>query len=206
MLEDSPVLTYDPQTYEVTWYIDRNSKEYIPTLASTLVQLHGISQQEAVTHGIRLTTHEIIRQEIRDKLEKVKNALPLSAQLEERWRSWLSNDSLWPDFTCFIHGDLFAGHILAEPDGRITGIIDWSEGQSGDPAVDFSGHLAAFGEESLKELIACYEKAGGKVWDSLFAQVVERHAASPLFYAYFAIKTQSPEHIEAAKAQLNPVA
>ncbi|MCC5618809.1 hypothetical protein LC605_27725 [Nostoc sp. CHAB 5836] len=47
-----------------------------------------------------------------------------------------------------------------------------------------------------------YEKSGGKVWESIFEHSVERHSASPLNYAIFAIKTKMDEHINAAKVQL----
>ena len=45
----------------------------------------------------------------------------------------------------------------------ISGVIDWSESHVGDPSMDFTGHLAAFGKEGLKELIGAYEAAGGRM-------------------------------------------
>lgn len=68
--------------------------------------------------------------------------------------------------------------------------------------MDFSGHLSVFGEERLKNLVALYEKLGGRVWDGLLAQATERQAASALQYGYFAVTTDSDVHREAAKAQL----
>ncbi|GIU32815.1 hypothetical protein TUM3792_45520 [Shewanella sp. MBTL60-007] len=59
-----------------------------------------------------------------------------------------------------------------------------------------------FGEESLKNLIAAYEKQGGEVWDKLFEQAVERAAAAPLAYGYFALETQDEIHLSSAKLQL----
>ncbi len=72
----------------------------------------------------------------------------------------------------------------------------------GDPSVDFSGHIGVFGEQSLRDLIYWYKRFGGKVWENLFEQSVERYSASPLNYAIFAIKTNMNEHINAAKGQL----
>jgi aminoglycoside phosphotransferase (APT) family kinase protein len=40
----------------------------------------------------------------------------------------------------FIHGDLGAEHVFVH-DGRITGVIDWSDAALGDPALDH-GRLA----------------------------------------------------------------
>jgi len=109
---------------------------------------------------------------------------------------------LWPDFTAFIHGDLYAGHVMANPEGVVSGIIDWSTGHVSDLSQDFSGHLTVFGEKGLKELINEYEKQGGKVWDQLYEQAIERVAAAPLAYGFFAIETQDENHITAAKTQL----
>lgn len=202
LLENKPVITFDPETYEVTWNIDQERSRFVHSLAGVLVQLHQIPVQEAESIGIKSLTPDQLRQEVAANVETVRRELGISAALETRWRAWLDNDGLWPDFTTFIHGDLYAGHMLATNDGEITGIIDWSEGQVSDPSIDFSGHISVFGEESLKELIRCYEKSGGKVWDNLFEQAVERHAAASLSYGVFAINTGSDKHIEAAKAQL----
>jgi hypothetical protein len=68
--------------------------------------------------------------------------------------------------------------------------------------IDFSGHIPVFGAQSLKDLLHWYEKFGGKIWEHIFEQSVERHSASPLNYAIFAIRTNEDEHINAAKGQL----
>lgn len=45
---------------------------------------------------------------------------------------WI-NDVLWPNFTRFIHGDLYAGHVLTHTSGKVSGIIDWSNMPSPHP-------------------------------------------------------------------------
>lgn len=132
---------------------------------------------------------------------KRKNA-GISTELETRYKKWLDNDALWPDYTGFIHGDLYAGHVLTNKEGIVSGIIDWSTAQINDISQDFSGHVSIFGEESLKVLIIEYQKQGGKVWDKLYEQAVERAAAAPLAYGFFAVETQVETHIKGAKVQL----
>ena len=202
LLENPPVITFNPETYEVLWNIDQENSGIVSSLAEVLVELHRIPIQEAVAIGVKSQTPEMVRREISQNIENVKREIGISAALETRWRSWVDNDSLWSDFSTFIHGDLYAGHILADKHGKVSGIIDWSEGQVGDPSVDFSGHIAVFGEESLRELINRYEKCGGKVWEKMFEQTVERHSAAPLNYAVFALNTNNNEHINAVKTQL----
>lgn len=202
LLDDRPVITFDPETYEVMWNIDPKDSCIVSSLAKVLVELHQISVDEAASIGTKFLTPQRVRQKVSDDIETVKREMGISTELETRWRKWVDTDYFWPDFSTFIHGDLYAGHILTDRSGKIGGIIDWSEGQVGDPSVDFSGHITVFGEQSLRDLIDEYKKFGGKVWESLFEHAVERHAASPLNYAIFAIKTKMDEHINAAKSQL----
>jgi len=202
LLTDRPVLTFDATTYEVTWYMDRESPLFVPSLAKVLVELHQVSAAQAAASGLPIHTPTSLRQEIAERIVIVKEALGISEALEWRWQKWLDNDVLWPDFTTFVHGDLYAGHILASPEGEVTGLIDWSEGQVSDPSMDFSGHQAVFGDDSLRALVKQYEQLGGRVWDEMVAQAIERQAASPLQYGYFAVRTDSGVHREAAKIQL----
>lgn len=205
LLKDKPALTFDAESYDVTWNIDQQSPDYITTLAKTLVELHNISEMDAVAHGLKILSPDDLRPEISNRLQLVKSELGISEALETRYRMWLDNDALWPNFTRFIHGDLYAGHILTTNQGIVTGIIDWTTGQVSDPAMDFSGHVSVFGEESLKQLISDYEIQGGKVWGKLFEQAVERAAAAPLAYGIFAVETQDEKHIAGAKEMLSPV-
>lgn len=202
LLESKPALTFDAETYEVTWNIDQNDSAYIPTLAKVLVELHQIPAQEAEQAGLTIHTASSARQEVADRLERVSKEIGIGATLEARWKTWLNNDRLWPDFSTFIHGDLYAGHVLADLEGAVKGIIDWSEGQVSDPAIDFAGHISAFGQESLKELISRYSESGGQTWNGMFEHIVERNAAAPLNYAIFALDTKNDTHLQAVKAQL----
>lgn len=202
LLDGKPALTFDTNTYEVYWNMDQNSQEYVSSLAKVLAELHAIPQEDVVQHDLKVLTPEQVRVEISDRLDLVKSELGLSLELEKRYRNWLDNDRLWPDFTRFIHGDLYAGHVLTHSNGEVSGIIDWSTAHVSDIAQDFSGHFSVFGEASLQSLIEEYEKQGGRIWDKLFEQTVERAAAAPLAYGFFAVETQDTVHLEAAKTQL----
>jgi len=202
LLDGKPALIYDAETYEVTWNMSKDSELYIPTLAKALLELHSIPKQEVLRNELKVLTPEQVRNEISERLFLVKSELGISAELENRYQKWMDSDVLWPNFTKFIHGDLYAGHTLTHGNGEVCGIIDWSTAQVSDIAQDFSGHVTVFGEESLKALISEYAKQGGEVWDKLFEQAIERAAAAPLAYGYFALETQDEIHLNAAKLQL----
>ena len=202
LLHDPPALTFDAETYAITWNMDAQAPRYITSLAEILVELHRIPIDGLAKKGIKCCTIAKARQELIEQIKLVKQELGIATSLEKRWLQWVNNDLLWPDFTAFVHGDLYAGHVLVDANAVVTGIIDWSEGQGNDLSMDFAGHVAAFGEDSLKKLIIAYERCGGRVWDTLFAQAVERHAASALRYAVFAIMTRDENHLKAVKVQL----
>lgn len=202
LLKDKPALSFHEKTYEVTWNMDEHSPNYVPSLAKALVELHGIPADDVLEKGLKIMKPADLRPEIAARLQLVKSELGISEELENRYQKWLDNDVLWPDFTAFIHGDLYAGHVMANPEGVVSGIIDWSTGHVSDLSQDFSGHMTVFGENGLKELISEYEKQGGRVWDRLYEQAVERAAAAPLAYGFFAVETQDVNHITAAKTQL----
>lgn len=205
LLEGKPALTFDSETYEVTWNMDKDNPEYTPSLAKVLVALHAVPEKEVLANGLKVMSPEEVRNEIVERIQMVKSELGMSKELEERYNRWADNDALWPNFTGFIHGDLYAGHVLTYADGRVSGIIDWSTAHVSDIAQDFAGHYNIFGEESLRELIGEYERQGGRVWDRLFEQSVERAAASPLAYGFFAIETQDDVHRQAARVQLGSI-
>ena len=202
LLKDNPALTFHEVTYEVTWNMDQQSPNYAPSLAKALVELHSIPANDVREHDLKVMKPDELRPEIAERLHLVKSELGISEELEKRYRKWLDNDALWPDFTAFIHGDLYAGHVMANREGVVSGIIDWSTAHVSDISQDFSGHANVFGADGLKELIAAYEKQGGRVWNRLFDQAVERAAAAPLAYGFFAVETQDEKHIAGAKAQL----
>ncbi|NGM66892.1 Mph(E)/Mph(G) family macrolide 2'-phosphotransferase [Sphingobacterium sp. SGR-19] len=202
LLKDKPALTYDGVTYEVTWNMDKDSPNYVPSLAKVLVELHHIPASEVSVKNLKIKTTTDLKKEIENQLRLVKSEIGISEELEARYKTWLNNDSLWPKFTKFIHADLYAGHILTDNNNEVSGIIDWTTAHVGDPAMDFAGHLNVFGEESLKQLIEEYEKQGGQIWDRIFEQTVERAAAAALAYGFFAVETKSDLHIQGAKKML----
>ncbi|HRI82641.1 MAG TPA: macrolide 2'-phosphotransferase [Opitutaceae bacterium] len=202
LLANLPVLTFDPETHGIIWHLEQNNSRFVSSLARVLVELHAIPAKKAVAIGLKSSSPQMFRQQMLHDIATVKREIGISAELEGRWLKWVDTDRLWPGFSSFIHGDLYAGHVLASNSGEVSGIIDWSEAQVGDPSVDFAGHMAVYGEQGLRDLIRCYEKSGGRIWETVVEHTVERHSASPLKYAVFAIQAKLDVHIQAAKSQL----
>lgn len=202
LLKNVPALSVDGVTHQLTWNMDSKSKKFVSSLAAILVDLHKTPTEEAMTAGLTLYSPEQVRLGISEDLQRVKLELGISAQKEMQLQAWIDNESLWPPFSVLVHGDLYAGHTLVNKDGMITGIIDWSEAKVNDPSLDFAGHLAVFGEDSLEDLINEYQKAGGTTWPSLLDHTKERNSASFLSFAIFALNSGEDGLIATAKAQL----
>jgi aminoglycoside phosphotransferase (APT) family kinase protein len=78
----------------------------------------------------------------------------LPTDLVERNRE-IADAALRPWTPAFIHGDLQITHVFVDDQDEVTGVIDWSEAQQGDPLFDLAiltlGH-----EECLPDLLAGY--------------------------------------------------
>jgi aminoglycoside phosphotransferase (APT) family kinase protein len=56
-----------------------------------------------------------------------------------------------------IHADLGPEHLLCGPDGRLVGVLDWTDARIGDPALDFAWLLTGLGAGFAADLLAAYE-------------------------------------------------
>jgi macrolide phosphotransferase len=154
----------DPSTKVPTWNIDKEAPAFLASFAAMLAALHGIETALAAAAGLRVSTSEEARRAFTDDLDRVKREIGVSEGLWRRWRSWLDDDKSWPPFTTLVHGDLHVGHVLVDEAFQATGVLDWTEAEVSDPAIDFVFHLLAFGEDGLERLMAEYEEAGGRTW------------------------------------------
>lgn len=204
MLPGNPGLTFDPVTYEVTWYFDQASPLFPQTLGAAIAALHAIEPGLLREARLPVFSPEQVRQKWVADLDQVKGSFAVMPEQWDNWQAWIADDSYWPDFSVPIHGDLYAGHVMVDEAGRAIGIIDWTEGRVGDPAVDLVGHIRAFGEDALPALIESYSAAGGRIWPRIEEHCRKLNSASPINYALYALTTSDQGHMEAAQAQLTP--
>lgn len=204
LLKGIPAGTIDMEAKAYVWEIDEKNvpDNFHETLGSALAALHKVNHDNAREAVLSVQTPEGIKMSMQTRMDNVKKEFGVNEELWNRWQKWLANDTILPEQTAFIHGDLHAGHILIDEEARVTGFIDWTEARVDDPANDFVAHLAAFGENALKRLIDAYESAGGYVWPSMFEHIVELSAAYPVGIAEFAMKSGLSEYEAMAKQTL----
>ncbi len=78
-----------------------------------------------------------------------------------------------------IHGDLTTSNIICN-EGEVTGIIDFTDAQIGDPAFDFAGFYWEFGPEFTKKVLSYYEGVESK--ESIFERVESFYGLQPVFH------------------------
>jgi len=102
-------------------------------LGAFLKALHAVDPAEAVAHGAR-DAETAYADKARFLAECRKQVVPLlPADLHGSAHQLL--DRVAEVRTCLVHCDFGPEHILTT-DGRITGIIDWTDAEIGDPALD----------------------------------------------------------------------
>lgn len=201
-LAGTPAITMDPTSMQPIWHLDRDNPQFVETLGAFLSALHGIAHETIAAAGLSVRDIDEVRAARVDVLDRVQRELGIGEDLSQRWRKWLDDDRSWPSQAVMTHGDLYVAHTLIDEHSRVVGVLDWSEAAINDPTIDFIHHLAGFGEAGLDQLIAAYDRHGGRTWPNMRQHVQERQASFPLDYALYALTTQNPEHLSSARMQL----
>jgi aminoglycoside phosphotransferase (APT) family kinase protein len=107
-------------------------------LGSFLRALHDVDPVEAVARGAQdAESAAAERLEILDKMRaQVVPLLPVSAQADGK----ALLDRIAGVHTTLVHGDLGPEHLRVQ-EGRVTGVIDWTDAHIGDPGLDLAWFL-----------------------------------------------------------------
>ncbi|WP_150254472.1 macrolide 2'-phosphotransferase [Nocardiopsis deserti] len=189
---------------EPVWHMDPASPDYAERLGRLLARLHSITPERAGAAGVEVRTPARVRQAWRDDIARVSEAFTVSPALTGAWRTWLDDDTCWPERTVMTHGEIYPAHVLLDGEGAVTGVLDWTTARVDDPARDLSAQYGAAGEAMLRATLTAYERAGGHVHPGLAAQARHLWDASPIGYALYALTTGAEADLAAAAAMLDP--
>ncbi|MBC3988430.1 aminoglycoside phosphotransferase family protein [Streptomyces sp. AC563] len=73
------------------------------------------------------------------------SAPPTSADRDERTPDVAGSTTAPEPVACLCHLDIKGEHLLVSDDGRVTGVLDWTDAAIGDPAEDIAGLAIAVG-------------------------------------------------------------
>lgn len=207
-LDGMPAVAMDPEKGIVWNRVDPSSPStvFIDSFARAVAALQSVDAQAIEAAGIPRKSIADIRETHAKAMDIARPLLSPPETVWTRWHAWLDNDAVWPQHLALVHGDLHAGHLLLDEDGRVTGILDWTEAHVGDPATDFAMFYGAFGKAALDDGLARYEAAGGRTWAGAADHAAERWAAFPALMAQWGRDTNNEAVIGFAQHLLSAIA
>jgi aminoglycoside phosphotransferase (APT) family kinase protein len=170
------------------------------TLGRALSELHGFPIDRALALGVSDVRDERWRERHERRWAEWRaRVLPLlssderaAAERRERdFRSLLAE----PFASALVHADLGPAHVLCA-DGRITGVIDWTDVKIGDPAIDLAWPLHGLGEAFAGQLLSAY----GPMDEGFRERVGFYHLAGPFYEVVYGLEQDRADLVESGLA------
>ena len=169
-----------------------------------LSALHRFPVEQATQLGVPAGDEAAWRRRFQEHYEQIQSGvLPLldqvaRAQIVRDWLSFLDDDARFP--TTLIHHDLSGEHILYNAArGTISGIVDWGDTAIGDPAIDFTGLLASYGEDFMEHVLSHYQS---EVDASFYDRIRFYCGVMPLNTVLFGLSTGQQEYVQQGLAEI----
>ncbi|BBN98057.1 phosphotransferase family protein [Sporolactobacillus terrae] len=157
----------------------RRNPENAQLLGDFLMKLHQIAG------GFLPTRHtfcywQVLLESLRKKVFSALRDEECQA-IEDVFTRFLNRYTAFSKTKAVIHGDLSASNILFDQKtNRISGIIDFTDGQIGDPAFDFAGIYWNYGPEYTKEVLSFYQT--DESIDEMFDRLSTFYGLQPVFH------------------------
>lgn len=164
-------------------------------LTGFLDELHHVPVDETIP--IHLPTRDTRREwaelfeQIRDKLFTYMRP-DARRGVEAHFADYLDNPERYEFKPALRHGDFGAGNILYDvQQSSIVGILDFAGTTLGDPAVDYAGLLASYGDSFFSRCRAAYPRI-----ESALARVYFYRGTFALQEALFGVENDDPKALE----------
>ncbi|WP_339186424.1 phosphotransferase [Brevibacillus sp. FSL K6-6036] len=134
-----------------------NAPRLAGQLSRFLDKLHNLTVDVLDIDGLGAENGAAVWSDLYERIrEKLFPFMRLDAQkwVEQHFETFLQDETNFATQPVLIHGDVGPGNILYDKnDDRITGIIDFGSSGLGDPAIDYAGLIASYGEPFFNELL-----------------------------------------------------
>ncbi|WP_112238942.1 phosphotransferase [Kribbella monticola] len=157
-------------------------------LGSFVKALHEMDPVAAAKHGAldpatAATERAEVMAEMREKV------LPLLPE-RERTRGASLLDGIGGINSALVHGDLGPDHLRVH-EGRVTGVIDWTDAHIGDPAMDLCWLLHGAPKALSEGVAETYRPS-----DELIRRAYDWHRLGPWYEVVHGLTTDRPEFVE----------
>lgn len=182
---DGKPLVSDPQATDV---------------AAFLSALHAFPIESAVGAGVPAGDWRTAMAE--ELAEFERRVLPLLDPPERRaaeraFRRYADDEASFAFRPAVIHADLGPEHLLWTSDGRLRGVIDWTDAEVGDPALDFAWLLHGLGDRFAEQLLAAYD---GPVDATFRERAAFYHLLGPWHEVTYGQDLDLPAYVESGLA------
>jgi aminoglycoside 2''-phosphotransferase len=156
MIPGKPLIFHDFRAASNIKVLER----IVNQLSKFLYELHHISAHNVIPIDLPFcdTQEEWKSMYDRIKANLFKYMRPDACrQVAKHFENFLGNPDTYKFEPAFRHGDFGAENIIYDPNRlSVAGIIDFGGAGLGDPAIDFAGLFASFGEEFYKQCYSIY--------------------------------------------------
>ena len=124
-------------------------------LGAAIAALHELDTTLIADVGLPVYTADSYRRRCLAEVDEAARTGRVPSVLLNRWERALEDVALWRFRATPVHADLAPEQVLVA-DGRVTGIVSFSEAHVGDPAEDLAWLMASAPEDALDAIIESY--------------------------------------------------
>jgi aminoglycoside phosphotransferase (APT) family kinase protein len=124
------VLTYLPGA---PLYFPRDVSSWVDQLAQALLGIHAVTPERFDLSFLSVHLRDGIREELARRREYAEKHSPLAREVHAVLIDEIDRIE-WPE-PCFVHDDFWPGNTVWLR-GRLTGVVDWTHAELGDPRTD----------------------------------------------------------------------
>ncbi len=113
-----------------------------PDIAKFLARLHAVSlgsEFDEAAPGDEVGRTDLARRAriLLERFDDLRSEIPhVDAESFHAWVNELALTPGWQAEPCWVHGDLYARHLVLDDEQRLCGVIDWGDVHRSDPALD----------------------------------------------------------------------
>lgn len=125
-------------------------------LGRSIAALHELPVAVVESLGLPTYSADEYRRRRQAEVDEAARTGHVPATLQARWESRLEDVSWWRFRPTVVHGDLSGERVLVA-DGRVTGILGWSQAMVADPADDLAWLLVAAPADAAESIVEAYQ-------------------------------------------------